>query len=100
MPGQQLRGAHRLIQLLDDEQVVILDQVGQPWAKDGGLYLPHQRFDLLFRVKPEIEVVKIVADLRQIFERHFVPLPYRPAISDADRAEIEARGLNTSRDGK
>jgi hypothetical protein len=26
----------------------------------------YQRFGLLFRVKPEVEVVKIVADLRQI----------------------------------
>src|SRR5262245_35010740 len=100
MPGQQFLGAHRAIQLLDDEQVVILDHVGQPRAKDGWLYLSHQRFGLLFSVAPEVEVVEIVADLRQIFERQFNPLPYRPSISDADRAEIEDRGLNASRDGE
>src|SRR4030095_10779967 len=84
----------------DDEQVVILDQLGQPGTKDGRLYLPHQRFGLLLSVTPEIEVVKIVADLRQIFERHLVALPYRPTISDADRAEIEDSGLNAPRDGE
>jgi hypothetical protein len=30
----------------------------------------YQRFGLLFRVKPGVEVVEIVADLRQIFGRH------------------------------
>src|SRR5262245_34439032 len=48
----------------------------------------------------EIEVVKIVADPRQIFERQFIPLPYRPTISDTDRAEIEDRSLNAPRDGE
>jgi hypothetical protein len=51
-------------------------------------------------VKPELEVVEIAADPRQIFWRHAIPLPYRPAISDADRAEIEDGGLNAPRDGE
>src|SRR5262245_3294218 len=100
MPGQQFLGAHRAIQLSDDEQIVILDQVGQPGTKDGWLYFPDQRFGLLFSVTPEVEVVEIVADLRQIFEREFIPPPNRPAICDADRAEIEDRGLNAPCDGE
>jgi hypothetical protein len=47
----------------------------------------YQRFDPLFRVKPDVEAVEIAADLRQIFGRHVISLPRRPAISDADRAE-------------
>jgi hypothetical protein len=45
-------------------------------------------------MKPEIEVVEIVADLRQIFGRHVNSLLYRPAISDADRAECTTSKAN------
>jgi len=49
----------------------------------------HHRFVLLFRVKPEVEVAEIMTDSRQILGRYVIPLPYRPAISDADRADTE-----------
>jgi len=57
----------------------------------GALY---QRFGSLFRVKPDVEVVKIAAVLRQIFGRHVISLPYRPPISDADRAECATSKAN------
>jgi len=60
----------------------------------------HHRFVLLFRVKPEVEVVETVVDPRQIFGRYVIPLPYRPVISDAGRAEFEDCGLKAPGDGE